>query len=166
MPQHRRLHTEVERHNAPLSLRGDGVALAGRYRRHQIDAVGASLGAGSRKQVRIRRSTERARHRTRIAQDAREATSIDTGDTAKAETAQHVVERRLRPVIARSARHLAHDHAATEWSDRLAVEFVGAVVADVRIGEGDDLAGVARVGDHFLITRHDGVEHHLAACNP
>ena len=37
-----------------------------------------------------------------------------------------------------------------------------AVVADVRVGEGDDLAGVGRVGDDLLVARQHGVEHDLA----
>jgi hypothetical protein len=38
---------------------------------------------------------------------------------------------------------------------------VDAVVADVRIRQGDDLLAVARVGEDFLVTGHGGVEHHL-----
>ena len=41
---------------------------------------------------------------------------------------------------------------------RLDVLVVGADIADVRESEGDDLLGVARVGHHFLIARHGGVE--------
>jgi hypothetical protein len=35
-------------------------------------------------------------------------------------------------------------------------------IADVRIGQRDDLPGIARVGQDFLIAGHRGVEHHLA----
>jgi hypothetical protein len=35
-------------------------------------------------------------------------------------------------------------------------------VADVRVGQRDDLAAVARVGEDFLVAGHRGVEHHLA----
>ncbi|MCY1377711.1 hypothetical protein D9M69_652990 [compost metagenome] len=38
---------------------------------------------------------------------------------------------------------------------------VDAVVADMRIRQGDDLLAVARVGEDFLVTGHRGVEHHL-----
>ena len=39
---------------------------------------------------------------------------------------------------------------------------VDAVVADVRIGERDDLLAVARVGEDFLVAGDRGVEHHFA----
>ena len=39
---------------------------------------------------------------------------------------------------------------------------VDAHVADVGVGEGDDLAGVGGIGEDLLITGHGGVEHHLA----
>jgi hypothetical protein len=33
----------------------------------------------------------------------------------------------------------------------------------VRVGERDDLAGIAGVGEHLLIAAEDGVEHHFSA---
>ena len=39
---------------------------------------------------------------------------------------------------------------------------IDAVVADMRVSEGDDLLAVARVREDFLIAGHGGVEHHLA----
>ena len=46
-------------------------------------------------------------------------------------------------------------------SDSIAVG-ADAVVADQRVGEGDDLPGVARVGDRLLVAGHAGVEDDLA----
>src|SRR3546814_17584433 len=45
---------------------------------------------------------------------------------------------------------------------RFDIIWVRADIADVRKGEIDDLAGRARVGHHFLIAGHRGVEAHLA----
>ena len=45
---------------------------------------------------------------------------------------------------------------------RLGVLGVDADVADVRIGERDDLAGVRRIGEDLLVAGHRGVEHDLA----
>ena len=45
---------------------------------------------------------------------------------------------------------------------RLDILVVGADIADVREGEGDDLLRVGRVGHHFLIAGHRGVEAQLA----
>jgi hypothetical protein len=41
---------------------------------------------------------------------------------------------------------------------------IDAVAADVRVGEGDDLAAVARVGQDFLVAGHRRVEHHFTDC--
>ena len=39
---------------------------------------------------------------------------------------------------------------------------VDAVIANVRVGQRDDLLAVARVCEDFLVAGHGGVEHHLA----
>ena len=46
--------------------------------------------------------------------------------------------------------------------DALDVFLVGAHIADMREGEGDDLAGIGRVGQDLLVARHRGVEADLA----
>ena len=46
--------------------------------------------------------------------------------------------------------------------DGLDVFFVGADIADMREGEGDDLPGIGRVGEDLLVARHGGVEADLA----
>src|SRR5213079_2060210 len=56
---------------------------------------------------------------------------------------------------------VAHDDAATEGTPALVVGVGHAVVADVGVGEGDDLAGVGRVGDDLLIAGQHGVEDDL-----
>ena len=43
------------------------------------------------------------------------------------------------------------------------VQRVHAGVADVRVGQGDDLSGIGRVGEDFLIAGHGGVEDEFAA---
>src|SRR3546814_11329878 len=50
----------------------------------------------------------------------------------------------------------------TLFRSRFDIIWVRADIADVRKGEIDDLAGIARVGHHFLIAGHRGVEAHLA----
>src|SRR4029077_10502072 len=64
---------------------------------------------------------------------------------------------RVLPVLA-----LAHDHAA--GLDALGLHRVAgdAVVADQRVGEGDDLPGVGGIGDRLLVAGHRGVEDDLA----
>ena len=45
---------------------------------------------------------------------------------------------------------------------RFLVLSIGAHIADVRVGERDDLPGIGRIGKNFLVTRHGGVEYHLS----
>ena len=42
--------------------------------------------------------------------------------------------------------------------------FVGADIANMRECEGDDLAGIRRIGEDFLIAGHGSVEAHLTGC--
>ena len=59
----------------------------------------------------------------------------------------------------------ARSRTTTPGAERpaaLVVVGVDAVVADVRVGEGDDLPGVRRIGDDLLVARQRGVEHQLA----
>jgi hypothetical protein len=39
---------------------------------------------------------------------------------------------------------------------------VGAGIADVRIGQRNDLPALGRVGQDFLVSRHCGIENHFA----
>ena len=45
----------------------------------------------------------------------------------------------------------------------LLIEPVGPYVADVRIGEADDLPGVAWIGENFLVAGERGIENDFAA---
>jgi len=57
---------------------------------------------------------------------------------------------------------LFHHQAAGGHIRGLDVLRVGADIADMRKGEADDLAGVGRVGQGFLVAGHAGVEAELA----
>src|SRR5690606_19913087 len=46
--------------------------------------------------------------------------------------------------------------------DGLDILVIGADIADVREGEGDDLAGIGRIGEDLLVAGHGGVEADLA----
>ncbi|MGY3440263.1 hypothetical protein ACVW17_000264 [Bradyrhizobium sp. USDA 4473] len=63
-----------------------------------------------------------------------------------------IAERRITPRAPRRRRHV----------HRLDVFLVGTDIADVREGEGDDLAGIRRIGEDLLIAGHRGVEADLA----
>ncbi|MGC3980833.1 MAG: hypothetical protein QM808_06215 [Steroidobacteraceae bacterium] len=59
---------------------------------------------------------------------------------------------------------LAHDAADRAIGPRIRVFVVDADIADMREGESNDLPRVARVGHHFLISGHGGVEADFADC--
>ena len=74
-----------------------------------------------------------------------------------------VAQRPLRAPVARHRRLVADDEAGDLRRARLDVVRRDAVVADLGAGHRDDLSGVGRIGQHFLIAGHAGVEHDLAA---
>jgi hypothetical protein len=57
---------------------------------------------------------------------------------------------------------VAQDDAARRHGRRLEIGAVDADIADMREGEGDDLPGIGGIGDDLLISRHAGIEAHLA----
>ena len=91
---------------------------------------------------------------------------IDAGEPDDAARLQPVVEMSGRAVIRRRGDGAVQDDAAgagpRRHVDALDVFFVGADIADMREGEGDDLPGIGRVGEDFLIAGHGGVEADLA----
>ena len=76
---------------------------------------------------------------------------------------EEVGQRLLGAPARRLVAHVAHHEALGEDAPRLHVGAVDPVVADVRHRHGDDLPGVARVGKHFLVAGHRGVEAQLPA---
>src|SRR5690606_40927397 len=68
-------------------------------------------------------------------------------------------QRRAAAPAARAARDVAHDQPGRPDPAGLVVLAGAAGVADVGIGQGDDLAGVRGVGEDFLVAGHGRVEH-------
>ena len=108
-------------------------------------------------------------HRVRHAVDADqrgERAGIDAGQPDDAASFQPVVEMAGGTIVRRRGDRAVQDDAARarrrRHVDGLDVFFVGADIADMREGEGDDLPGIGRVGEDFLVTRHGGVEADLA----
>ena len=60
-------------------------------------------------------------------------------------------------------RELANDKRFDVGAGGFFVVEIGANVADVRIGQADDLSGVTGVGENFLITGEAGIENDFAA---
>ena len=84
------------------------------------------------------------RHRAGVAQvagEARVSTPVMPGTPWRVEERRRATPRRASST--RDGAEVAHDDAASRTAGGLVVVGVHAVVADVRVGEGDDLAGVA-----------------------
>jgi hypothetical protein len=60
-------------------------------------------------------------------------------------------------------RKLAHNERFDVRAGRFFVVEIGADIADVRIGQANDLTRVAWIGEDFLITSEAGIENDFAA---
>ena len=100
--------------------------------------------------------------RAALAQHARQASRVDAGNGDDAAPLEEFLQRIGRAPVARHLRQIAHHEAGGIDLAGFHVFRRRADVADVRIGESDDLAGIGRVGENFLITGHRGVEHHFS----
>ena len=107
-----------------------------------------------------------------VAQVLDEGARIDTLDGNDAELLQICGNAHCATPVGRRGAHVAHDHGAHRRGVRgtravagegaLHIGEVDAVVADLRIGHGHDLAGVARVGHDLEVALERGVEANLA----
>jgi hypothetical protein len=68
----------------------------------------------------------------------------------------------IRAPVARHRRKLAHHQSLNERLSCFVILDVGSVIANLRVGEDDNLAGVGRIGENFLIAGHGRIENDLA----
>ena len=91
---------------------------------------------------------------------------VDAGDADDVALLQPGIELLGGAVVRRvgdvGAQHAAADARQGGHVHRLDVFVVGADIADMREGEGDDLAGVGGIGEDLLVAGHRGVEADLA----
>src|SRR4051812_41887095 len=109
-----------------------------------------------------RAGEDAAAHGAAVAQVPHERARVHAGEAGHAAVGEPVQPPALgaRRVLAVDRR--AHDHPARVDGVGLHGLAADPVVADVRVGEDDDLAAVAGVGDRLLVARHRGVEDDLA----
>ena len=104
---------------------------------------------------------DRVRHAV-LANEGSERAGVEAVKADNAPALQPCIEIALGPVIGRTRDRRMNDDAAHSGARReiacLDILVIGTGISDVRKGEGDDLAGVGRIGEDFLITRHRGVE--------
>ena len=103
-----------------------------------------------------------APHRAAVADVAHERPRVDAGDRRTPQSASQSSQPPSAVGRVLAVLRLAHDHRA--GVDAVGLHRLGAdaVVADQRVGEGDDLARVGGVGDRLLVAGHRGVEDDLA----
>ena len=105
---------------------------------------------------------EHAAHHAARAQMAHQRARIETGNHRNAGAAEKGVRLRIRAPVAGDGRELAHHQTFDIRTGRLVVRGTGSVVADLRIGEDDDLAGIGGIGEDFLIAGEGGIEDDLS----
>ena len=106
----------------------------------------------------------RVRHAV-LADERGQRARVDAGDGDDAVRLEpHVEVLAGAPVGRRCDRGAQHAaaHAACREARRFHVLVVGADIADMREGEGDDLSGIRRIGEDLLIAGHRRVEADLA----
>ncbi len=98
----------------------------------------------------------------RVAQVADQRAGIEIVDDRNAGAGQEIVGLGVGAPVAGDGRELAHHQTFDVGAGGFVIVGAGAVVADLRVGEDDDLAGIGRVGENFLIAGEGGIEDHLA----
>jgi hypothetical protein len=147
----------------PTRSRADRVGRGARDHGDEVDAVGAGLGGCRGRHRSLVGRAERARHGPGVADVAGEPARVDAGDAREPVRAQEGVEVAVAAPVAPPPGEVADDDAPAVRGDGLVVGRHRAVVADVGVGERDDLSGVGRVGDDLLVAAEGRVEHDLAA---
>ena len=88
--------------------------------------------------------------------------SINIGQHRDFEFFQILVSHLLRAPVGAHARKFAHDQPFDIRPGSLVVFRIGAVIPDFRIGQDNDLAGVRRVGENFLVAGDGSIENNFA----
>ena len=105
---------------------------------------------------------EHAAHHAAAAQMADERAGIEIGDDGNAGLRKKCARFFVRAPVAGDAGELADDQAFDIRLRRFVIGGAGSVVADLRVGENDDLAGIGRIGEDFLIAGDGGIEDDFA----
>ena len=82
---------------------------------------------------------------------ADQGAGIDIGDHRDLEFFQILVGHLLRAPVGADGRELAHRQTFYIRMRGLVVVRIGAVIADLRVGQDNDLPGIRRIGENFLV---------------
>ena len=114
------------------------------------------------REIAVRRVPQYGVRRAAVAQSAGQPAGIDSGDGGQAVAVQPGIEMPVAAIVGRIGDIGAEYAAQRRRGRRLDILFVGPDIADMREGEGDNLGGVGRIGEDFLIAGERGVETQLA----
>ena len=142
---------------------------AGFFTGHGFHRAGDGVGGDLRQQrrglfrlgFRVKFGGDGAVHDAALPQGAGQAAGIHPFDADDAVLFEEGVQGHLTAEIGGRFARLPHDVAPRPDPAALHILTVHAVVADERIGLGDDLPVVAGVGQRFLKTDHAGGKHHF-----
>ena len=123
--------------------------------------LGQQRGLLLRLGVGVELGGDRAVHNAALPQGAGQAAGVDALNADDAVLFQEGIQRFLTAEVGRGLARLAHNVAPGPNLRALDILTVHAVVADERIGLGDDLAVVAGVGQGFLKADHTGCKDDL-----
>ncbi|EEG34143.1 hypothetical protein NEIFLAOT_00784 [Neisseria flavescens NRL30031/H210] len=110
----------------------------------------------------VRAGQNRAALRAFFAQQRGQAAGVDVGDGNGFVAHQIVVQAFGGAEVAVQERQVADNQAGGVNAAAFFIFGVGTGIADVGVGEGNDLFAVGRVGQDFLIAGHGSVEHDFA----
>jgi hypothetical protein len=91
-----------------------------------------------------------------------QCTGVDVGQHGHFELLKIFFRNLLRAPVGADLRELADDQSLYIGTRRLVVFNVGAVISDLRIGKNDDLSGVGRIGENFLIAGDGSIKNYFA----
>ena len=101
-------------------------------------------------------------HRAARSQVPGQRTRVDSLDAGDFPFLQIFIERHFRTPVARCFAQFFDHKSAHVRRAAFLIERIGSVISNQRISHGHDLAAIGRIGQHFLITGHRGVEADLA----
>jgi len=94
-------------------------------------------------------------------QDASQFTRINFSNRRNATAAQKLGKRQFVTPVTFHQRQIANDQSSGKNLAAFEILAVGSGIADMRVCQGDDLAGIGRISKNFLIARHGSIEHHF-----
>src|SRR5271169_1632197 len=96
------------------------------------------------------------------AQVAHQRSGIDLGEHGNLVALQILLRNFLRAPVGADAGKLANDQALDVGPGRFVVVGVGAVIADLGIGENYNLPGIGGVGEYFLVAGDASIKNDFA----